>query len=378
MKQCNQCKQLKDESEFYKDRTKKDSYATICILCKKKNAKPYIPKPFISVGEIRSKRDEYGRKYCEKCKQWKYESDFYKDIKQKDGLCYVCKQCSYTPKIYQSPLLIRDKQGRKQCTKCKQWLKIEYFGLNKTNADGLSGVCKLCINKYRREKQIKPKYNLNKETREGQKQCSSCKQWKNLDDFGLNRCTKDGHNCRCKQCITKWYAENKEQVTEYRKEYRAKNKDKLIKYAKNYYQNNKKYLNEYSKEYRKDNIEYLKEYDRRRNEENKLSRCMSRGIWHSIKHNKAGQHWEDLVPYTLQELKEHLESQFDENMSWDNYGSYWEIDHIKPQNTFNITSPDDPDFQICWSLANLRPLEKSLNRQRPKDGSDIKRNINDY
>ena len=32
---------------------------------------------------------------------------------------------------------------------------------------------------------------------------------------------------------------------------------------------------------------------------------------------------------------------------------------------------DSKSFQICWSLANLRPLEKSLNRQRPKDGSDI-------
>lgn len=90
-----------------------------------------------------------------------------------------------------------------------------------------------------------------------------------------------------------------------------------------------------------------------------------------LKENKAERHWEDLVPYNLQQVKEHLESQFTPEMSWDNYGTYWEIDHIIPQNLFHIETENDKDFQICWSLANLRPLEKSLNRQRPKDGSDI-------
>ena len=35
------------------------------------------------------------------------------------------------------------------------------------------------------------------------------------------------------------------------------------------------------------------------------------------------------------------------------------------------------DFQICWSLMNLRPLEKSANRSRPKDGRDIPQEIKD-
>ena len=94
-------------------------------------------------------------------------------------------------------------------------------------------------------------------------------------------------------------------------------------------------------------------------------------IWHSLKNKKNEQHWEDLVPYNLQQLKEHLESQFDENMTWDNYGEYWEIDHIIPQGLFNITNYTDREFQICWSLLNLRPLEWKANRSRPKDGRDI-------
>lgn len=66
---------------------------------------------------------------------------------------------------------------------------------------------------------------------------------------------------------------------------------------------------------------------------------------------------------------------FDNNMNWGNYGEYWEIDHIIPQNLFDIVTAEDRDFRICWSLMNLRPLEKSLNRCRPKDGSDISEDL---
>lgn len=104
---------------------------------------------------------------------------------------------------------------------------------------------------------------------------------------------------------------------------------------------------------------------------NYLNKNMSVNINKSLQGAKLERHWEDLVSYNLQQLKEHLESQFTSEMFWDNYGSYWEIDHIIPQNTFNFETENDIDFKICWSLMNLRPLEKSANRQRPKDGSDV-------
>lgn len=62
-------------------------------------------------------------------------------------------------------------------------------------------------------------------------------------------------------------------------------------------------------------------------------------------------------------------------MNWNNYGIYWEIDHIIPKSLFNFSCTEDKEFQVCWSLLNLRPLEKSLNRQRPRDGSDISESV---
>lgn len=75
---------------------------------------------------------------------------------------------------------------------------------------------------------------------------------------------------------------------------------------------------------------------------------------------KTSSCWKSLG-YTPPQLREHLEKQFDSNMTWENYGSYWTIDHIIPQSRLLFQSFDDENFIKCWSLENLRPLEKIEN-----------------
>jgi hypothetical protein len=64
-----------------------------------------------------------------------------------------------------------------------------------------------------------------------------------------------------------------------------------------------------------------------------------------------------------------LEYQFDENMNWDNYGKYWEIDHIKPLNSFNLENEDEIYEAFDWK--NTGPLEASENSKK-KDKVDMK------
>jgi hypothetical protein len=82
---------------------------------------------------------------------------------------------------------------------------------------------------------------------------------------------------------------------------------------------------------------------------------MKSGIYDSLKKAKGGRSWEDIVDFTLGELKLHLESQFLPGMSWSNHGK-WHIDHIRPQASFNFKSPEDKEFKECWALSNLQPL----------------------
>lgn len=68
--------------------------------------------------------------------------------------------------------------------------------------------------------------------------------------------------------------------------------------------------------------------------------------------------------YTVKELKQHLEKQFDDKMSWDNYGSYWHIDHIVPDSWFTYKTELDEQFKQSWALSNLQPLSKTENLKK--------------
>lgn len=306
MKQCNTCKQWKDESEFWKDRTKKDGYASSCIMCKR-HGKPRYTDLIKPTGIL---------KQCSRCKQWKDTSEFYKDKNKTDNLSTRCKVC------------------------CRTKHEI----IKTTDRNEL-----------------------------GQKYCKFCNTWKFESEFYKNHSSKDGLGTRCKLCSRQYDIENKERLKQYRKE--RSNTEQYKQYQRKYREEHKDELKQKDKERRQRCINILRERDRLRYEKDKLNRRLSNSIYQSLKGAKTKRHWEDLVPYNLQQLREHLESQFTPEMNWNNYGTYWEIDHIIPQNTFNIIDENCVDFKICWSLINLRPLEKSLNRSRPKDGSDVDKKL---
>lgn len=98
----------------------------------------------------------------------------------------------------------------------------------------------------------------------------------------------------------------------------------------------------------------------RKNPHFKLKKNVSCMIYQKLKHNKGGKSILHFLPFTIPELKLHLEKQFESWMSWQNYGQ-WHIDHIIPQSFFNYTSFSDPKFKECWSLSNLRPLSAKEN-----------------
>lgn len=94
------------------------------------------------------------------------------------------------------------------------------------------------------------------------------------------------------------------------------------------------------------------------------------------------------LSFSFDDLKSHLESQFDPWMNWENHGSYklkdwddndnstwkWNIDHIIPHSEFNYSSVEDDSFKRCWSLENLRPLSA---KQNVLDGITRARHKND-
>jgi hypothetical protein len=60
-----------------------------------------------------------------------------------------------------------------------------------------------------------------------------------------------------------------------------------------------------------------------------------------------------LAGCTIQQLKSFLEAEFEEGMTWDNYGE-WHVDHIRPCASFNLEDPEEQ--KKCFHWTNLQPL----------------------
>lgn len=57
---------------------------------------------------------------------------------------------------------------------------------------------------------------------------------------------------------------------------------------------------------------------------------------------------------TKQQLRCHLQSKFTEGMTFENYGQYWELDHIKPLSLFDLTNDDQ--YMLASHYTNIQPL----------------------
>jgi len=141
------------------------------------------------------------------------------------------------------------------------------------------------------------------------------------------------------------------------KERKRKNYDK-------WYEQNKEHRKEYLKQWRTENIDKWKklkrDYERNRKSRDPLYKLISNfrtAIYQVLKESNVEKngHYFDILGYTPEELINHLEKQFTEGMTWENYGEF-HVDHKLPISSFNIKEIGDEEFMRCWCLDNLQPM----------------------
>jgi hypothetical protein len=139
---------------------------------------------------------------------------------------------------------------------------------------------------------------------------------------------------RLRENYNKWYEQNKEHRKEYLKEYREKNIDNIRKTKRDYERNRKASDPLY-----------------------KLITNFRTAIWTVLKESNVDKygHYFDILQYTPEELINHLEKQFKDDMTWENYG-IWHVDHKLPITSFDIQEMGDEEFMRCWCLDNLQPM----------------------
>lgn len=188
------------------------------------------------------------------------------------------------------------------------------------------------------------------------KKCIDCGQIKTIKHFYLNPTGKYGVGSFCRDCgkirFKKRYIIEKQEVKQRQKKRYDNNTEKVLAINKRWKQAHPEKIK----------TQAVKDATKRRKTiKGRLTQNMGSHIAHVLKGEKASRKWESLLGFTVEQLKSHLEKQFTNEMSWENYGSYWHIDHIIPKSVFNYEKAEDIDFKQCWALKNLQPLETIAN-----------------
>jgi len=202
---------------------------------------------------------------------------------------------------------------RKSCNKCKEEKEISEFYKRKNRGEGISGYSHICI---------------------------SCKRTTSRDYI------KSDKPFDKKEYMKSYRCKNKQKLKNYMDDWRKDNSGDIKEKRKEYYQNNKVEIKNKSYAYTKDRKKKDPLY--------KLTLSIRSLILISFKgqFTKKSKKTVEILGCSFEQFRVHLESQFDENMNWENHGTYWHMDHIKP---ISLAKNEKEVFDLNH-YTNFQPL----------------------
>ena len=276
-------------------------------------------------------------------------------------------------------------ENLKRCIKCGEEKELNKFHKHPETKDGRNSYCKKCVlrqaaewreNNPEKIKENHKKWYINNR----EKIIKIAKQWAENNPEKVRKNQKKWRKQNLEKInerSKKYYQNNLEKEKERSRKYRQNNPEKRKESYKKWYDNNLEYykkrrknnpkkVNGYSRKWAKNNRKKINKHKRDRKKIDihyKLRLNISALIYKRLKHKLLGKNGKStwsFLPYTVDDLIKHLESLFQPWMNWGNYGEKagcWVIDHKKPDSLFHYTSVEDKEFQKCWALSNLQPLE---------------------
>ena len=175
------------------------------------------------------------------------------------------------------------------------------------------------------------------------KTCTKCKIEKDVCEFRKDKTKKDGLYSSCKSCKLQWACDNKELVNSSNRRYKQNNIEKVRSHTSLYQKNNREKINLRRVYYIKNNPIF------------KLSCSIRSRMWNFLYYSNISKRngTFDIVGCSPEFLKEYLEKQFTEGMTWDNHGNLgWHIDHIIPLSS----AKNEEELYKLFHYTNLQPL----------------------
>lgn len=216
----------------------------------------------------------------------------------------------------------------------------------KSDYDKRCSLCKIC-EKLRRQK-IATTQKLTRQTilddpvaRNVKKTCEKCHQEKTVIDFRDNR-------LKCIICERDENASYRRNNPQVQKAWDDAHPHAMDVFKAKWYQEHKSDINkELQNRYENDPVY-------------KIKKAHSRVLQINIKRLSTGTG--NKISATFGRTAHWLHWNFSGDMSWENHGTNWVVDHVIPMNKWDITNTDQQD--MCFNWKNLSPLGKSDNRQK--------------
>ena len=274
-------------------------YTKVCPTCGKQFVTKVINKEYCSEKCYNASRKEYCKSYHQK------HAEYYRQYCKEYFRTRICKTCGKT---------FQTKSNVDYCPECQ-------------NNKLYTHVCKECGKKFI----TSSSYIL----------CPDCRIIRMLE-----KVVPILYYCECKKCGTTFVAVNKQQM------FCSKNCKKAY-YAQMYRLNNHEAYLKIARKYRRKRYKTDVSFRLKSITSTNIRRCIT---------NRSDKTQPSLkyVDYTIPELKQHIESLFVKGMSWNNHGSIWHVDHIKPLASYNFYNQDGmlnlDVIREANSLSNLRPM----------------------
>lgn len=195
--------------------------------------------------------------------------------------------------------------------------------------------------------------------------CSCCKVEKPLEEFYArtesNRIGKREAHCRiCKKESSK-------------KPYLVlRRKERQKRYRKNNFQKERARADAWNDKNRERLNKNQRENLKRRRASDPAFRMrlnISSRISHLLQGRRKSLPTLKLVGCSLEQLRQHIEKQFQPGMTWENYGTAWHVDHKRPCADFSNLL-DIAQQKECFHFLNFQPLwaEQNLIKNDRLDG----------
>ena len=271
----------------------------------------------------------------------------------------------------------------KYCGGCKEIKNLEFFSKHQTQCknckknlhlkfkENKSDIYKMQMKKSNERKTFKLKHTL--------KSCEHCKEEKFANEFNYPY----NHTVKiCKKCIYNNEIEKNKNL-KFLKCPKCKEELSINCFAKNKTKKNnfsslcKACFKVINIKYKVNNREKIKENSKKYYYKTRLKCVLRSRIKMALLHSSAIKTKKtfEYMQCTLEQCRKWLEYQFNNKMSWENYGNYWHIDHVIPCNFFDLENEDEA--KICFNWKNIRPLEAKKNIIK-KDKIDIDEIFNHF